>query len=260
MNYKSIGDIGVNSVIGHLARFGLGIAFPLSDNYPFDLIIIANNKLFRAQVKTSSRSENSESIEFKFVSSNWYNGKTKTYTTKDCDICIGYDILRNRVFLFPVKDIDGKINFTIRYSEALNGQTNGINLAKDFELSKDKIKEVFDFDVPDLQVYHVREKKEYIRKCIVCGNEFVHNCRVAKLCSSKCQTIHKSKVPHPSKEELEKLVWSKPLIQLAKDLGVSDNAIRKWCKKENITLPTVGYWNKIFAEKQNLPQNPDIKL
>lgn len=48
-----------------------------------------------------------------------------------------------------------------------------------------------------------------------------------------------------TKEELEKLVWEKPTSEIAKEFGVSDNAIGKRCKKHNIQKPPRGYWQKI---------------
>ena len=60
------------------------------------------------------------------------------------------------------------------------------------------------------------------------------------------------KIVWPTDEELSRLVWTKALILLAKDLGVSDNAIRKRCKNRNIEVPTVGYWTKLkFGKIQN---------
>ena len=57
------------------------------------------------------------------------------------------------------------------------------------------------------------------------------------------------KVERPSKENLEKLVWEKPSIKIAKDFGVSDSAISKWCKAYGISKPKRGYWTKIQFEQ-----------
>jgi 5-methylcytosine-specific restriction endonuclease McrA len=54
------------------------------------------------------------------------------------------------------------------------------------------------------------------------------------------------KTQRPSKEELENLINSYPMITIAKIYGVSDNAIRKWAKSYNIQLKNrLGYWQKI---------------
>ena len=60
---------------------------------------------------------------------------------------------------------------------------------------------------------------------------------------------HLRKVIRPSKEELEKLVWQKSTSQLARDFGVSDNAIGKWCKLYEISKPPRGYWSKKYIEE-----------
>jgi hypothetical protein len=64
-----------------------------------------------------------------------------------------------------------------------------------------------------------------------CGKEMLKNSKTCNYCSNKNQP---RKVIRPSKEELEKLVKENPMTQLGKRFGVSDNAIRKWCKSYNI--------------------------
>lgn len=51
-----------------------------------------------------------------------------------------------------------------------------------------------------------------------------------------------TKINWPSKSELTDLVNSKPMIHIAANLGVSDNAVRKHCKKLGIQLPPRGFW------------------
>ena len=48
----------------------------------------------------------------------------------------------------------------------------------------------------------------------------------------------------PSKAKLKKLVWERALIHVAKDLGVSDVALKKHCVKQGIDLPARGHWLK----------------
>jgi hypothetical protein len=50
--------------------------------------------------------------------------------------------------------------------------------------------------------------------------------------------------------ELYDLVWSKPVVEIAKDFGISDVAIGKICKKLNIPKPGLGYWAKKQAGKR----------
>lgn len=65
--------------------------------------------------------------------------------------------------------------------------------------------------------------------------------------SSRCTHCkNDEKIAWPSKEELEKLVWLTSCSKLSKQLGVSDKAIEKRCKKLGISKPPRGYWTKHF--------------
>lgn len=60
-----------------------------------------------------------------------------------------------------------------------------------------------------------------------------------------------------SREELFALVWEKPVLQIAKDLGGSDVAIHKRCAKLQVPTPPRGYWAKIEAGKR--PAKPALR-
>lgn len=53
-----------------------------------------------------------------------------------------------------------------------------------------------------------------------------------------------------TRKQLYDLVWSKSMIQLSKEFGLSDNGLRKICKKYDIPIPKVGYWQKIQYRKK----------
>jgi hypothetical protein len=53
-----------------------------------------------------------------------------------------------------------------------------------------------------------------------------------------------------SRREFYELVWSKPMTHLAKDLGVSDVALHKVCRKHAIPNPPAGWWAKKAAGKK----------
>lgn len=58
----------------------------------------------------------------------------------------------------------------------------------------------------------------------------------------KVELETKRRVNWPDKKALTKLVWEKPLTRAAKDIGVSDVALRKHCLKLGIDLPRQGHW------------------
>ena len=59
----------------------------------------------------------------------------------------------------------------------------------------------------------------------------------------KSKTVY-YKIQWPTEEEMARLVWEKPLSNLAEDLGVSDKSIAKFCLKNSIEKPPRGYWLK----------------
>lgn len=65
---------------------------------------------------------------------------------------------------------------------------------------------------------------------------------------ARCKAVVKLSVPKrgtwPDAKKLKALVWSRPLVHAAKDIGVSDVALRKRCVKLGIDLPPRGHWLK----------------
>lgn len=71
--------------------------------------------------------------------------------------------------------------------------------------------------ITPVRIYYCQECYEEVhkgsRKCVDCANK------------------KQRKAERPPKEELLRLILTKPFTQIGKDYGVSDNAVRKWCKR-----------------------------
>lgn len=52
-----------------------------------------------------------------------------------------------------------------------------------------------------------------------------------------------------TRQQVYDLVWQRPMIHIAKELGLSDQGLAKLCKREQIPRPQLGYWNKLAAGK-----------
>jgi len=61
------------------------------------------------------------------------------------------------------------------------------------------------------------------------------------------------------REELYEKVWSTPLLQLAKSIGVSDVALAKACRRAAIPLPGRGFWAKNERSRGRRPALPPLK-
>ena len=61
-----------------------------------------------------------------------------------------------------------------------------------------------------------------------------------------------------SRSDLFDLVWSTPILKLAKQIGVSDVGLAKACRKVGIPLPGRGYWAKSEERRPEQPPLPKM--
>ena len=88
------------------------------------------------------------------------------------------------------------------------------------------------FDEQETYPLQTRFKEKRVYLCKNCGTEISKG---AELCA-KCYNLSNRKAIRPSRDDLKQMIRNLPFTQIAKQYGVTDNAIRKWCKNEN--LPT----------------------
>lgn len=81
------------------------------------------------------------------------------------------------------------------------------------------------------ELFLQKEKKQYF--CKQCGKA-LNSIGVTGLCENCYKNSNKSN--RPDRETLKLLIRTKPFTKIGEQFQVSDNAIRKWCKAEN--LPT----------------------
>ena len=82
------------------------------------------------------------------------------------------------------------------------------------------------------------KNKYVVKKCTDCGKTIGKKHTRCIPCANKVpsKSISQRKVERPSRIELIELILNKPFVQIGSEYGVSDNAIRKWCRAEG--LPT----------------------
>lgn len=229
MNGKHFGEIGQNVVIGELSKYGIQVAVPLGDNLPFDLIAIVENRLYKLQVKSSSRGVVDEHVLFAFLSNDFYSGKTKRYSKQEVDVMVGVDLRNYQVYLFD--DFESIKQITIRSTPPKNGQKKGLHWHDDFVLNASRVRDVFNFEPPNLDEWFAKIKSiAYSHTCQHCGKDFSNGCKNAKYCGSKCTQIAQRRVVRPSidvlKVDIETLSWR----AIGRKYGVSDNAVKKWAR------------------------------
>jgi hypothetical protein len=101
--------------------------------------------------------------------------------------------------------------------------------------------------VKDFDYFNYEPKNKKLLICEIC------QANKKTLGSECCRDCYKEKgkvAIKPTKEELENLVKEMPMTKIGEKYGVSDNAVKKWCKKYNIVLENRrGYWTKIKKNK-----------
>ena len=82
---------------------------------------------------------------------------------------------------------------------------------------------------------HLTEKPEIRNKCKICGQEIAKRSTYCRDCANKMRR----KINRPTAEEfLIKFKEVKAFLPLGKFYGVSDNAIRKWCRDYGVPTHT----------------------
>lgn len=78
--------------------------------------------------------------------------------------------------------------------------------------------------------YPIREKiKKKHKKCKICSKDISSNSIYCLECYNELRSSHIA-----SKDELKLLIRNYSFVEIGKQFGVSDNAIRKWCKKYSL--------------------------
>jgi endogenous inhibitor of DNA gyrase (YacG/DUF329 family) len=79
------------------------------------------------------------------------------------------------------------------------------------------------------------------RNCPTCGKAIGRQATQCRNCANGARRVPLAAF---SDEELTVKVWEIPVVRLAQELGISDVALRKRCRRRGIQVPGVGYWQK----------------
>lgn len=104
-----------------------------------------------------------------------------------------------------------------------------------YSLEELKEKQIFDEKFAQTLRDEKSQKSErQIYYCSSCGKEISRYSK-SGLCDS-CVRKTKRITERPSREELKKMIREFPFTKIGEKYNVSDNAIRKWCKSENLPV------------------------
>ena len=110
------------------------VSIPYGDNDKYDFIADIDGKLYKIQVKTASKKEDTDAIIFSCRSThlNCKGVSNVKYTADDIDFFATF--WNNQCYLIPINECSTKK--TLRFSPPKSGQSKGISFAKDYEIEK----------------------------------------------------------------------------------------------------------------------------
>lgn len=77
-----------------------------------------------------------------------------------------------------------------------------------------------------------KQRLDNEHKCIECGKPISYGSSRCRICDNKHRTTEKP----IGREELKKLIRNTPFIKIGEMFQVTDNAIRKWCKRYGLPM------------------------
>lgn len=268
MDYtQMLGNSNELKCIVAFMQLGFECSIPYGNGAKYDFIADDGEHLYKIQCKSSSYTRNhgitsKESFTFNTTSATTNTKETVThrYSSKDIDY-FATEFL-GKVYVVPVDECG--TNKTLRFSPPENGQQN-YNKAEDYLITNlfsktDKIIES-ENNYKERNESYLKNITHYY--CPDCGREVSTKGAKCVECASKSQR----KVERPEREKLLELIQTQSFCEIGRIYGVTDNAIRRWCKSYD--LPSTKYeleeYNKNPQEfktfnKEKKTYNPQLIL
>ena len=158
---------------------------------------------------------------------------TKTSRNLACKAIRSAILSENKCYGFfwdsPYYSQEQKYKFQLKNTKKLNNNSKNNNQKKEIKLNL------------------IKKTKKY---CNICGKEIYQRSSLCSNCEKlrrKKESILEKELKGITKDFLKQEIRNKSFTQIAKEQGVSDNTIRKWCKLYN--LPSKSSEIKKYSDK-----------
>lgn len=248
---KDKGRTGLALAIGYYGSNGYTICLPLNDTQEYDFIIDDGSALKKVQVKCTGNVNKYGVYHCSVKNSGGTDGKIYSYV-KDTNIDILFVVCTNGwMFEIPKERLTQKTRISLRDFTSPYSHSGDYS---DCLVHMDIIKPKSTYTI--VQAPPKLKKKRQVKitsTCIDCGKPV---CKDSKRCIDcyhkhilkKQEKNYSSEVLFgrtPTKEDLTRMLKDGiPFVAIGRKYGISDNAIRKWCRKYNLpaTRVEVALW------------------
>lgn len=136
MDTKQRGEVSEAKVLAHLKSIGLTVLTPFGDNAKYDLVCDTDDGFVRVQVKTGKLQDNG-AIIFNTATRghNMEDAYQKEYDSNDIDVFVVFCPQVDEYYAVDVEDAPSS-QMSLRVEPPGNGQTKGVNMAKEFDLTE----------------------------------------------------------------------------------------------------------------------------
>lgn len=218
-------------------RYGFDISIPAFNTSRYDLLVDTGKEILRIQTKKSIGIDDG-AFRFHCTSQNVNVNTDKTrhkYTDDEVDYFA--TVWKDKVYLIPLEQTANSKTMRFKTDKCNhNFQDCSKYLAENILSSYVRLS--------DDDLYNYSVENEGHNYCLNCGQEISRGAKYCLICSAKQQQI----VERPSRNELKQLIRTESFCEIGRKFGVTDNAVRKWCKVENLPFKKSDI-NKISDER-----------
>ena len=204
-------------------RYGFDISVPAFNTSRYDLLVDTGKELLKIQTKKSIGIDDG-AFQFHCTSQNVNANTNKArhkYTSDEVDYFA--TVWKDKVYLVPLEETANQKTMRYKADKCNHNFENCEKYLAENVLSSYK-------RISDDELYNYTVQNQQHHYCLDCGQEIGKTSKYCLCCSSK----HQRTKERPPRQELKQLIRTESFLQIGKQFGVTDNAIRKWCKAENL--------------------------
>ena len=230
VNSKIKGNIAESRILYEFVQRGVPVSIPYGDNERYDMIAEFNGKLNKIQIKfCGQESQDGSVVCMCYSTMTPLTERHKVSYANDVDFMAFFLYKWDVAILVPIQYIGTRMCLKVRKEPAKNNQQALVTFVDDFTFDK-----IITQTVQDDIRSECMDVKRNINRCVDCG------CMISRGATRcyNCENTERHKLANEripvDRDELKVLIRDEPFTVIGERYRVTDNCVRKWCKKYNL--------------------------